>query len=115
MQSEIKHDAHMRLFLETVGATSNHMSIACRKELIKVFGLATEIFQTDFLPYSQLVFTSLRKQANEQKELLQPVIAEVFGSFVIQYILHNEIFDNKVSIFWSFFNEMPKVFLETKN
>ena len=51
MTIEITDHEHMILFLTLVGESNDHMKPMQKKEYIKIFGLASEIFEEALIPY----------------------------------------------------------------
>ena len=51
MTVEITDHEHMILFLTLVGESNDHMKPMQKKEYIKIFGLASEIFEEALIPY----------------------------------------------------------------
>jgi len=55
MTVEITDHEHMVLFLSLVGESNDHMKPQQKKEYIKIFGLASEIFEESLIPYLQRI------------------------------------------------------------
>jgi len=51
MTVEITDHEHMVLFLSLIGESNDHMKTQQKKEYIKIFGLAAEIFEESLIPY----------------------------------------------------------------
>jgi len=51
MSVEIIDHEHMMLFLSLIGEANDHMKTQQKKEYIKIFGLAAEIFEDSLIPY----------------------------------------------------------------
>jgi hypothetical protein len=51
MTVEITEHEHMVLFLSSIAETNDHMKLQQKKEYIKIFGVAAEIFEEALIPY----------------------------------------------------------------
>jgi len=79
MTVEITDHEHMLLFLNILAESNDHMKLQQKKEYIKIFGLAAEIFEDALIPYLQRILNTFCKRANEQNADLHQCIADTLG------------------------------------
>ena len=51
MMTEITGHEHMVLFLNALSDSNEHMKLPHKKEYIKIYGVASEIFEESLIPY----------------------------------------------------------------
>lgn len=51
MATEITEHEHMMTFLHMLAEENNHMKLQQKKEYVKIFGVAAEIFEDALIPY----------------------------------------------------------------
>lgn len=66
MTIEITDHEHMLLFLSLLAETNDHMKLQQKREYLKIFGTAAEIFEEALIPYLPKILTTLSKRASEQ-------------------------------------------------
>lgn len=65
MTVEITDHEHMVLFLSVLGDFNDHMKLQQKKEQLKNFGVAAEIFEEALIPYLPKTLASLAKKVTE--------------------------------------------------
>jgi GTP cyclohydrolase II len=89
MATEITDNDRMLSFLGAVADHHEHMKPNQRKEQIKIYGLAAEIFEDVLIPYLPKILGSLSKKLKEATSFMLEAIAETVG--LIVYFLVNKI------------------------
>ena len=79
MTIEITDHEHMVLFLSLLAESNDHMKLQQKKEYIKIFGHAAEIFEEALIPYLPKVLTTFQKRTTEQSTDLHQCIADTLG------------------------------------
>ena len=93
MTVEITDHEHMVLFLSLIGEANDHMKTQQKKEYIKIFGLAAEIFEESLIPYLQKILTIFCKRVNEYSTDVHQEIAETLGKIVSKLIDKGETYE----------------------
>jgi hypothetical protein len=66
MTIEITDHEHMVLFLSLLAESNDHMKLQQKKEYLKIFGNAAEIFEDALIPYLPKVLNTFNKRTTEQ-------------------------------------------------
>ena len=82
MATEITDNDRMNSFLNAVAEHHEHMKPQQRREQIKVYGLAAEIFEESLIPFLAKILGSLSKKLKEAATHLHEAIAETLGLMV---------------------------------
>jgi hypothetical protein len=82
MATEITDNDRMNSFLNTVSDHHEHMKPQQRREQIKIYGLAAEIFEEALVPFLPKVLAILTKKLKEGTAHMQEAIAETLGLMV---------------------------------
>ncbi len=89
MATEITDNDRMNSFIATVGEHNEHMKQQQRREQIKIYGLAAEIFEEALIPFLPKVMTLVGKKVKEATAYMQEALAETMGLMV--YFIVNKI------------------------
>ena len=79
----------MTIFINKLSDFNNHMKLQQKKEYIKIYGKAAQIFEESLIPYLQKILNIFLKKAKEGTNDLSGVIAESLG-MITQHIVHKE-------------------------
>jgi ubiquinone biosynthesis protein UbiJ len=82
MATEITDNDRMNSFLNAVAEHHEHMKPQQRREQIKVYGLAAEIFEESLIPFLGKILGNLSKKLKEAATYLHEAIAETLGLMV---------------------------------
>ena len=93
MMAEITDHEHMLLFLNMLAESNDHMKLQQKKEYIKVFGVAAEIFEEALIPYLPKILSTFSKRTTEQSTELHQCIADTLGQVVLHIVDKGETFD----------------------
>ena len=89
MVQEIREHEHMMIFINKLSESNNHMKLQQKKEYIKVYGKAAQIFEESLIPYLQKILNILLKKAKEGTTDLNGVISDSLGMITL-HIVHKE-------------------------
>ena len=89
MATEITDNDRMNSFLAMVGEQTEHMKQQQRREQIKIFGLAAEIFEEALIPFLPKVLIIISKKVKEATAYMQEALAETMGLMV--YFIVNKV------------------------
>ena len=65
MTEHITNTDRMNAFLFMLSEHNEHMKIQSKKELVKLYGTAAEIFEESLLPFMQKILTYLQRRLKE--------------------------------------------------
>ena len=82
MATEITDNDRMNSFLSAVADHHEHMKQQQRREQIKIYGLAAEIFEEALIPFLPKILQLLAKKIKEGTTYMQEAIAETLGLMV---------------------------------
>ena len=63
MMQEIREHEHMIIFMNKLSESSSHMKLQQKKEYIKIYGRAAQVFEESLVPYLGKILTILTKKA----------------------------------------------------
>ena len=66
MSVEITDHEHMVLFLSLLAEENNHMKLQQKKEQLKTYGVAAEIFEEALIPYLPKILATFSKKVTDQ-------------------------------------------------
>lgn len=89
MATEITDNDRMNSFLSAVCDHHEHMKPQQRREQIKIYGLAAEIFEEALIPFLPKILGNLGKKLREAANHMQEAIAETLGLMV--YFIINKV------------------------
>ena len=89
MATEITDNDRMNSFLNAVADHHEHMKPQQRREQIKVYGLAAEIFEEAIIPFLAKILANLSKKLKETATYMHEAIAETLGLMV--YFIINKV------------------------
>lgn len=89
MATEITDNDRMNSFLSSVADHHEHMKPQQRREQIKIYGLAAEIFEEALIPFLPKILANLSKKLKEAAIHMQEAIAETLGLMV--YFIVNKV------------------------
>ena len=99
MTEHIINTERMNTFLYLISEQNQHMKVTQKKEYIKLFGLAGEIFEETLLPFIPKIMTSLQKKLKENDHHLHEAWSESLGVIVHHVLKNIEDFDKTVENF----------------
>ena len=105
MMQEIREHEHMIIFFNKISESNGHMKVQQKKEYIKIFGRAAQIFEEALIPYFSKILTILSKKAKEGSDDLHAVISETMGFLTFHIVQKAENFDQQLELF----NQLLKV------
>ena len=79
MATEITDNDRMNSFISTVSDHHEHMKPNQRREQVKIYGLAAEIFEEALIPFIPKILAILSKKLKEGANYMQEAIAETLG------------------------------------
>jgi hypothetical protein len=80
MMQEIREHEHMVLFFNKLSEANDHMKPQQKKEYIKIYGKAAQIFEESLIPYLPKMLNILHKKAKmEGQNELHGVISDTLG------------------------------------
>lgn len=82
MTEHITNTDRMNAYLLMLQEHNEHMKPNHKKELIKLYGSAAEIFEEALLPFMPKILTYLQRKLKENDTLLHGVLSESLGSLV---------------------------------
>ena len=86
MMQEIREHEHMVIFFNKLSDSNEHMKPQQKKEYIKIYGRAAQIFEEALIPYMQKILSILSKKAKEGSADLHGVISDTMG-MITYYIV----------------------------
>ncbi|CDW90612.1 microtubule-associated protein tortifolia1-like [Stylonychia lemnae] len=99
MTEHITNTDRMNAFLLLLQEHNEHMKPNHRKELIKIYGTAAEIFEEALLPFMPKILTYLQRKLKENDSLLHQVISDALGAMVHQVLKKIESLDELLNQF----------------
>lgn len=93
MTIEITDHEHMVLFLSLLAEFNDHMKPQQKKEYIKIFGVAAEIFEEALIPYLPKILNTFSKRVSEQSADLHQCIADTLGQVVLHIVDKGETYE----------------------
>jgi len=78
----------MTTFLNTIAETNEYMKANQKKEYIKLFGEAAQIFEDALLPFLHKIMNSLLKKLKDPDVSLHPPVSDSIG-LLVQHSLKN--------------------------
>ncbi len=111
MATEITDNDRMISFLSTVSDQNEHMKPQQKKEQVKIYGLAAEIFEESLLPFLPKILAALSKKLKEGTAPIHEAISDTLGQMVFYIVNKVEEFDEKREILENFF-KLPIGLLE---
>lgn len=82
MTEHITNTDRMNAFLLMLQEHNEHMRPNHRKELIRLYGAAAEIFEEALIPFMPKILAYLQRKLKENDTLLHGVISESLGALV---------------------------------
>ncbi len=79
MTEHITNTERMNAFLHMLQDHHEHMKVGHRRELIKTYSAAAEIFEDALIPFLPKIYGYLEKKLKEGDTQLHSVIAEALG------------------------------------
>eukprot|EP00347_Sterkiella_histriomuscorum_P016463 403353082 len=111
MTQDITDNDRMNCFLSAISDQNEHMKPQQKKEQIKIFGLAAEIFEDALLPFMPKILTSLQKKLKEGTTQIHEAVSDALGQLVFYIINKVEEYDEKRELLDNFF-KLPMQMLE---
>ena len=93
MMQEIREHEHMVIFFNKLSEVNNHMKPQQKKEYIKVYGKATQIFEEALQPYLQKMLNILLKKAKEEQPDIHQVISDTIGLITFHIVQKAEDYE----------------------
>ena len=69
----------MIIFMNKLSESNEHMKLQQKKEYIKIYGRAAQIFEEALIPYLQKILGILQKKCQAGNTDLHGVISDTFG------------------------------------
>ena len=82
MTDHITNTDRMNLFLYTISEQNEHMKSSQKKEHIKLYGLAGEIFEDSLLPFIPKILNYLQKKLKEGDQHMHVPVSDSLGILV---------------------------------
>ena len=80
MAEHITNTERMNTFLFYISEHNEHMKPAQKREYIRMYGLAAEIFEESLLPFIPKILAQLQKKIKEGDKHIQSACAEALGN-----------------------------------
>ena len=93
MQNDITDNERMVMLLTSLSETSEHMKPQQKKEQIKIYGVAAEIFRDDIIPFVNRILNIFAKKIKEKDNDVNAAIAETLGEMVYHIVSSTDTFD----------------------
>ena len=94
MTEHIINTERMTTFLYLLSEQNQHMKVSQKKEYVKLYGLAGEIFEETLLPFIPKIMGYLQKRLKENDNHLHDVCADAIGTIVHHVLKNIEDFDD---------------------
>lgn len=98
MAVEITDHEHMVMFLQLLAESNDHMKLQQKKENLKIYGVAAEIFEEALTPYLPKILATFLKKSQEQTTDMYAVIAETLGVMALHLIDKCESYEAQVDL-----------------
>ena len=95
MMQEIREHEHMVIFMNKLSEANNHMKPQQKKEYIKIYGKASQIFEEALIPYLQKMLNILLKKSKEGQTDLYPVISDTLGMMTFHIVTKAEDYESQ--------------------
>lgn len=99
MTSHIINTERMNTFLYLISEQNQHMKISQKKEYIKLYGLAGEIFEETLLPFIPKIMGYMQKRLRDNDHHLHESCSEAIGVIVHHVLKNVEDFEEVVNTF----------------
>ena len=93
MMQEIREHEHMVIFFNKLSDSNEHMKVQQKKEYIKIYGRAAQIFEEALIPYMQKILGILSKKARDGGSDLHGVISDTMGMMTFYIVQKAESFE----------------------
>ena len=93
MTQHITNNDRMTTFLSTISKSNEYMKVTHKKEYIKLYGEAAEIFEDALIPFIPKVLTYLSKKMKESDALLHTATSDSIG-LIVHHCLKNVTDEN---------------------
>jgi hypothetical protein len=111
MMNDITDTDKMNTFLTSVAEHNEHMKPQQKKEHLKVYGLAAEIFEESLIPFLPKIHTVLQKKCKESTSNMHSAISDTLGQIVLHILEKVEDYTQKLDLLQNFL-KMPLGLLE---
>lgn len=99
MTEHIINTDRMTTFLYLISEQNQHMKVSQKKEYVKLYGLAGEIFEETLLPFIPKIMGYLQKRLKDNDHHLHDACAESIGTIVHHVLKSVEDFEEVVNNF----------------
>lgn len=79
MSLEITDNDRMTCFLNSISDHNEHMKPQQKKEQIKIYGLAAEIFEESLIPFIPKILLTLNKKLKEGTTQIHDAVSDALG------------------------------------
>jgi len=79
MTTEITDNDRMHCFLSAIAEYNEHMKPQQKREQIKIYGLAAEIFEESLIPFLPKILSTLSKKLKEGVTQIQEAVSDALG------------------------------------
>lgn len=79
MTEHITNTDRMNVFLQIISEFNEHMKPNHKKELIKLYGLAAEIFEEALLPFMPKILANIQKKLKDNDASMHVPISDALG------------------------------------
>lgn len=111
MMNEITDTDRMNSFLSSLSDHNEHMKPQQKKEYIKIYGLAAEIFEDALIPFVPKVISNLLKKVKEETCQMHAALSDTLGQLVLHLVDKVEDHDDKKELLETFL-KLPYSLLE---
>lgn len=98
MANDITDHEHMIMFLNMIAESNDHMKPLQRKETLRIFGVAAEIFEDALFPYLTKILGTFCRKSTEPHVDTHPVISETLGTVVLHLIEKGESYEAQLDL-----------------
>jgi hypothetical protein len=79
MMNDITDTDRMNAFLNSLADHNEHMKPQQKKEYIKLYGLAGEIFEDSLIPFIPKILSNLSKKIKEETTQMHSAVSDTLG------------------------------------
>jgi hypothetical protein len=115
MNEHITSADRMNLFLNHLNDSSEFLKSNQKKEFIKVYTMASEIFEESLVPFLPKVIFHLSKRLKETDNMTHTAASDAFGTLVHHVLKNIENVDEAVEVFNTHFFKLILGILSSAN
>jgi len=102
MINDITDTERMNTFLNAISEHNEHMKPQQKKEYIKLYGVAGEIFEESLIPFLPKILGTLQKKLKEGTQQMHSAISDTLGQLVLFILDKVDSTEEKVQLLQTF-------------